>query len=302
MRRRATLGIALVGLLGGSCLALRYVRIGGLTLPMFASGVSAAPVIRALLVLGGDPHAEAWGADPVEGIPDGVTSLWVAAAAGDVEAVQTLLDAGADPNQVGRRVPTRRATSLPLCMALFSKEPTAVAIADALLRHGASVTTVSWDGRTSAFTCIGRGDLKAKAELLLRYGAPKNGPARRGRPPIVHLVSEGWDEAIEPLLSSGAEVDARGRNGETALMVAAGRGHLITVQRLIAAGADATLRDNAGRTAEDYQARKRRAKTPPVPGGSQYAEVGRLLAVSGRAGDPRGRGSSKSVGSVGSGT
>ena len=186
-----------------------------------------------------------------------------------------LLDAGADPNHYGRRVVARARTSLPLCMALYSRKSTSLAIAGTLLRHGARVIRVSSDGRNSAWHCIGgRIDLAAKAELLVRYGAPMDVRSRRGQPALLHLVTETWDEAIEPLLANGVEVDARGRNGETALMVASGRGQLWTVQQLLAAGADVTLRDNAGRSALDYLAKKKPRSVAPRPGsGREPAQV-----------------------------
>ena len=83
---RAT-ACAAAALLVAASLAARSFRLDGMTLPMLAIAVRGERVLRLLLLLGADPNAEAQGVNPLEGIPDGVTALWVAALEGDLEAV-----------------------------------------------------------------------------------------------------------------------------------------------------------------------------------------------------------------------
>ncbi|POR35726.1 Uncharacterized protein TPAR_04084 [Tolypocladium paradoxum] len=156
----------------------------------------------------------------------------------------------------------------PLLEAVISKHQTPAerqeALAEYMLRSGASVNARTQEGITPLLASVGQGRLDL-ARLLLKHGADPNIAAVGGCTPLMIAARNGRRDLVEALLASGADPDAQLdalAPGEcscatfiswshftfsnchaplSALVVAAEREHYDTVETLLAHGADANL-------------------------------------------------------------
>jgi ankyrin repeat protein len=152
----------------------------------------------------------------------GRSRLYVAAFAGDVGAVETLLALGADPDD----------DPPPLAAACWgSGDPTgnSAQIIDLLVAAGADVHRRDDGGWTL---------LHAAA---MPYSHGSGFESSDGANP----------SAMGALIRHGVPVDVAGPGGTTALMLVASDGALAAMQDLLAAGCDPEMRDHAGQRAVD---------------------------------------------------
>ena len=215
-------------------------------------------------------HNESWA--PVNRVDEG---LYNAVVAGDLSAVMSRLDAGADAT--GRQ----RDGISALGAAITSKRNDIVL---ALLRRGANPDAAALKHFTALQLAVSQGE-SDMVERLLEAGAslefchPELGsvlsiamarghtnlakrPLARGAPPnginqekatALHLAAFiGSSEMVEALLNAGAYVSALSIQGGTALRAAADAGRIDVVKLLIAAGAAVEQTDVNGLRALDY--------------------------------------------------
>lgn len=201
----------------------------------------------------------------------GSTALHLAASFGSLDALEVLVDAGANlESQVnGAR---------PLHLAAFKNENS---IVKRLLEAGADANAEQEDGSTALLEASAAGHalivdslLKANAdpnrgtvalplpsaalknhtevvELLLRGGADPNALETDGATALLKAAAAGNVRCVELLLEADANADVS-LNGLSALHYAAIEGHLDVVKALIAAGADVTVEDEGGNTPLRY--------------------------------------------------
>ena len=201
----------------------------------------------------------------------GSTALHLAASFGSLDALEVLVDAGANlESQVnGAR---------PLHLAAFKNENS---IVERLLEAGADANAEQEDGSTALLEASAAGHaliveslLKANAdpnrgtvalplpsaalknhtevvELLLRGGADPNAVETDGATALLKAAAAGNVRCVELLLEADANADVS-LNGLSALHYAAIEGHLAVVKALIAAGADVTVEDEGGNTPLRY--------------------------------------------------
>ncbi len=170
----------------------------------------------------GDPFTE-----PLVHISDdadmpkpGVTPLMRAAAHGDVEKVNALLNEGADIGQTD------------------SSGWTALMYANPRWCTGGGGDSV----------CIVSNSNLLK--LLIAAGADANYSSPHGDTP---LMAAAYDERFEKdLVKGGANINAQNWDGLSALMILVTTGRVDEIQAALIAGANAKLKDNQGRTALDY--------------------------------------------------
>jgi ankyrin repeat protein len=132
--------------------------------------------------------------------PDGTTALHRAVRQNDLEAVETLIERGADVKAATRYGVT------PMSLAAFNGN---AAILGKLLDAGADPDTATPGGETALMTAARTGNVAA-ATLLIDRGA--NVSARehvRAQTALMWAVTENHPEIVKLLLARGADVNAR---------------------------------------------------------------------------------------------
>ncbi len=207
--------------------------------------------IRTLLAA--NPHA-----DVNQRTADGTSALHWAVYHNDVDTVDRLLAAGADPNLKNDYGAT------PMSEAAVVGN---VKVLRALLAHKANAESANADGQ-SALMILARTSNVEAAQLLLRSGANVNACEHwRGQTPLMWAAAEGQPAMVRLLLKHHAAVDERSdvnewprqvtaeprmqsrpSGGFTPLLYAARRGCLECARLLLGAGADKNLGDPDGVT------------------------------------------------------
>ena len=181
---------------------------------------------------------------------------------GNVQAVETLLNNGANPNY------SIRDNWTPIEAAVHGRasEEDSTKIIKLLVEYGADVDKYE-STEPVLFTFAGRLTLKNHAEheqemilWLLDHGAMPNEPVDNQN--ILHYAARGTDFAFVSTLIENYhfDVNAQGFEGQTPLIAALRYNNpsatdeqvLAVVQTLIASGADVSVMDDHGKTAYDY--------------------------------------------------
>ncbi|HEY8503665.1 MAG TPA: ankyrin repeat domain-containing protein, partial [Gemmataceae bacterium] len=195
----------------------------------------------------------------------GRTPLMLAAAGGHLEAVEALLQAGADPNRddAGGK-PDKSLRSLvyhagweEVALACCGTGRTALMVAAAaghaevvraLLAAGADPNHQDVIRCHPLFLACANGHLESARELV-RAGAKIDAKGPEGKTPLLVANDTGNAELVEFLVESGADVGAVDEEGVTFLMKAAARCDLEQVRLALARGADVNARSREGYTA-----------------------------------------------------
>jgi ankyrin repeat protein len=198
------------------------------------------------------------------------TPLTFAATSGNVPGAGILLSKGVDVNYA------RTDGITVLMMAAHSGSPELVG---ELIKRGADVNAKNESDATALSYAARAGHDKA-GKLLLDAGAMVDSDNVEGLTPLMEAARSGHAAFVRMLLGKGAKVDAKNSNGQTALMLAAGAGDFPDVLRaLLNANADPTSTDKKGRsasalaTARGYKAS---AAILGSPTPAALAAVGRL--------------------------
>lgn len=162
------------------------------------------------------------------------TPLAEAAAAGSLEAVKVLLDAGADPNVKDSN--GRSAVRLAL-------DREAHDVVELLVSRGALAE------RKELFDRAAEGDLAKLTALLVDERADPSVRVELGRTPLHEASALGHVDVVRALLHAGAGVDIADQDGFTPLMDACDFGHAEIAAALLDAGADPFVKDSQDFTA-----------------------------------------------------
>lgn len=166
------------------------------------------------------------------GRPVGPTPLHHAAEKGYAPMARLLVEAGANVNA---RVP-EHFYNTPLHLAAFNNNHTAVV--QLLVAAGASLDKRAKDGSTPLLLATGnKSGNPQPARLLIQAGADPNISNRYGRTPLFRVVQNGEAELADLLIQAGADVNAADRFGATPLTFAAESGSVEVAEALISAGA-----------------------------------------------------------------
>ena len=166
----------------------------------------------------------------------GIKALITAAERNDTDALQLLLDAGADvdaPDEDGFTA---------LVLASQQGHDTCVKL---LLDAGADAKAESTSGFTSLMAASSAGNA-ACVKLLLDAGADANAQAGGEDTALKNASWAGDAACVKLLLDAGADVNAKDKAGFTALKNASRAGHAACVKLLLDAGADVNAKDNDG--------------------------------------------------------
>jgi ankyrin repeat protein len=149
---------------------------------------------------------------------------------GDVAAIRTLIDRGADVNLGHGDGMT------PLHWAAERGNAEAATL---LLGKGARIGAVTRNGRYTPLHVAARGGHAAIVAALLAAGADATAVATTGAVALHFAAAAGSPDAVTALLDAGAAVDPREPQwGQTPLMFAAAAGRTAVVRVLVARGAD----------------------------------------------------------------
>ncbi len=179
-------------------------------------------------------------------------SLKDAVKRGDVEAVRTMLKAGADANAADPD------GSTPLHWAVQAES---LEIANLLLAAGAK-PAVATRYKITPMAIAAEAGNAAIVEKLLDAGVDPNATSEEDQTALMSASLNGKPEAIRALLRRGAKVNAaESFKGQTALMFAAGEGNTSAAELLLEFGADQKARSKAGYTALLFAVRNNHLET-----------------------------------------
>ena len=172
-------------------------------------------------------------------MPDGASSLFVAAHGGHLDTTAALLEAGADVDaavQPGLLTPLRVAV-----------EGNHLDVAAMLLIHDANANTLDSDGTSALIKACFNGNLDM-VEMLLQHGADVH-LANAGQATPLHMAAaSGRYPLCSRLVAAGAALDAAQASGVTAMHIAAHSGARDIVEMLLISGANPEAVDGAGLT------------------------------------------------------
>lgn len=180
---------------------------------------------------------------------DGRTPLISAAARGDLEVTNVLLERGADVNVKDKKGYT----------ALFHAiEAMYEDVAMAMLNQpNLDPDSRGLNGVTALMSYAWRDDTDAVRKLLDR-GANVNAQDNDGDAALHGVAKSGNIEIIDMLLEKGADPNLKNKLGGTPLMWAAVFGQDAAAKRLMERGADPSLKDADGMTALDWAIKNKR--------------------------------------------
>lgn len=172
------------------------------------------------------------------------TTIFYAAATGQVEAVEKMLRSNTDADERDKF----GKTALFYAIGAGNHGATLVKL---LLRAGANVNAQDNEGRTALLDMMDQmpGTTMDSLQALLDGGVDINLADKKGWTPL--MVASDWDDAVmvEFLVNHGADTNKKRLDGMTALMIASVGGKSETVKVLLQKGADASIENNDGKTA-----------------------------------------------------
>ena len=169
-----------------------------------------------------------------------VTALMLACEKGDKDAINVLLDAGADPNIVDGMGAT--------CIHRAVFKGCSKDVLETIVDHGADINATNKKKVTALMLACETGN-KDAVNVLLDAGADHNSHYADGYTLLHDAVRGGYSEAIlETIINHGADVNATNKNNVTALMIACGKGNKDAINMLLNAGADPNITDDMGAT------------------------------------------------------
>jgi ankyrin repeat protein len=152
------------------------------------------------------------GADVAAVTSDGTTCLALAAGARHWDLIPMLLKAGADPNQ---RCPNR---ITPLYIACLTGHGPTVEL---LLDAGADVNARASSGATPAIAgAVAEDDAASILRQLIRHGADINAAEQSGYTPLMYAAERGQADLVCILLAYGADPIRVNHDGRSARMLA----------------------------------------------------------------------------------
>lgn len=166
------------------------------------------------------------------------SSLFTAAAQGDLAKIRKFLDKGQSPDDADNEGNT------PLILAARAGQLEAAKL---LVSRGAEVDRQGRRGGTPLYHAAKEGHTAFVMFLLERRASPDR-CARKGITPLLAAAARGHDAIVGALAESGAGLEATEKHGRTALTLGIEKGHIAVVERLILLGANVEHRSPNGET------------------------------------------------------
>jgi ankyrin repeat protein len=188
------------------------------------------------------------GADPKSESSPGRPALYLAARRGNAEAVSLLIDAGADVH----------ADTVDGAILVTAADEGHLEVVKILLDAGADINATgrSWAEDDTALYAAVLWKHPEVARLLVERGADVNQAGSLGEAPLIVAVGRSQPDLVRLLLENGANINQQTDEGRTALHFAAftpnnGTSHPESARVLIEYGAALDIKDNEGRTPLD---------------------------------------------------
>ena len=180
---------------------------------------------------------------------EGRTALISAAARGDLEVVNLLVQGGADVNV---KDDTGYTALLHAIEANYDQ------VEHVLLNHPKlDPSARGFNGVTTLSKYVWR-ERKEAVQKLLKLGADANAQDNDGDAPLHGAAQSGNVEIMDLLLAKGGDPNLKNKQGGTPLMWAVVFGHEDAARRLIEAGANPLVKDSEGMTALDWAIKNKR--------------------------------------------
>ncbi|XP_028251297.1 ankyrin repeat and SOCS box protein 2-like isoform X2 [Parambassis ranga] len=164
------------------------------------------------------------------------TALLLAVSCEHLSCVQSLLEAGADPDICSNNKET------PLYKACEHENVDMVSL---ILSYGATVNQRCGHGWTALHEAVSRNNTEI-CEILIGAGATINPPNTYSITPLIVAAQRGQMRSLSYLVGKGADVNIQTCDGVTALHEASKNGHREVVALLLTKNADANKPTNSG--------------------------------------------------------
>ena len=173
-----------------------------------------------------------------------VTALMIACEKGNKDAINLLLDAGADPNISNADDDT--------CLQYAVYGDCCKEVLQAIICYGADVNATNKKNVTALMIACYKGNTDT-INLLLNSGADHNITDGKGATCILHAILGGCSkDVLETFVNRSVDVNAANKNKVTALMLACEKGKKDIINVLLNAGADPSITDGKGATCIHY--------------------------------------------------
>ncbi|XP_036267571.1 ankyrin repeat and SOCS box protein 2 isoform X1 [Pipistrellus kuhlii] len=164
------------------------------------------------------------------------TALYLATCRGHLDCLQSLLQAGAEPDI------SNKSRETPLYKACERKNVEAVRI---LVQYNADTNHRCNRGWTALHESVSRNDLEAM-EILVSSGAKVESKNAYGITPLFVAAQSGQLEALRFLAKHGADINTQASDSASALYEACKNEHQLVVEFLLSQGADANKANKDG--------------------------------------------------------
>ena len=173
-----------------------------------------------------------------------ITALMRACGKGNRDAINVLLNAGADPNINDSDGDT--------CLHYAAGGPCSKDVIQEIINHVADVNAKSKNNTTALMRACQKGNIDA-INVLINAGADPNIVDANINTCLHHVAGLYFcKDVLQAIISYGVDVDATNNNNETALMKACSKGNIDAVNILLNAGADPNVVDAYGDTCLHY--------------------------------------------------
>ena len=173
-----------------------------------------------------------------------VTALMIACGKGNEDAINVLLNAGADANIADANGNT--------CLHYAAGNDCYTKIFHVIISRGVDVNVTNESNVTALMIACVKGN-KDAINVLLNAGADRNITDADGCAYLHYAVyGRCSKDVLRAIIDDGADVNARSKNSVTALMGACAKGYEGGIDVLLKAGADPNIMDDAGSTCLQY--------------------------------------------------
>ena len=168
------------------------------------------------------------------------TALMIACASSNKDAINVLLDAGADPNITDGMGNT--------CIQIAVGNGCSKDVLETIVNHGVDVNATNKKNVTALMIACEKGNANA-INVLLNAGAHPNIIDANGNT-CLHYAAYGdcIKDSLQTVINHGAEVNATNAGYATAIMLACEKGNTDVINVLLNAGADPSIADADGDT------------------------------------------------------